>query len=168
MCETKTSTKMLLHFGRRCAPPAQNFPFPTRVLFGLDYTTTFEPILAGIPTDFARAACAVACNFCLRPDPAPTLMPPAAASCGNPERNRFPCSSDSAGGMRIEMEWAVSFGVLPLGRGRREPIKYRVIDWFNTNAKRSHVHPIVARGKAQRGAPLGHPASGISARAARA
>lgn len=41
------------------------------------------------------------------------------AKRGNPERKRFPCSSDSAGVECVlkRVEWAFSFGILPKGRG---------------------------------------------------
>ena len=55
ICKTKKSKKPLLHLGRRSAPPAPIFGIPTRVLFGLHYTTKSEPISSARASRALRA-----------------------------------------------------------------------------------------------------------------
>ena len=67
-------------------------------------------------TDFARAACVVALTNKVRAECVPTLTPPASQGEATPKENAPMLFGFGGGGMRIEMEWAFSFGVLPFGQ----------------------------------------------------
>ena len=146
---------------RRSAPRAKNTPQTRQVLFGLHYTTKFEPSSSRRATDVARAARVVAWYFFVRSDSVVTRTPPRAeyrASALAP----FPFSMLFLfrGGILFEIEWAET------GLGRALPLRARRAA-LNAECKYSMVPRVyfLASGSSGHGVSPSASASGISAMA---